>query len=352
MRALSCETCGIPRGISKGNVWRTDGSISGRFPPYIKGTFLDVEEINHLFRSLSDFLGFDIGGIVAGGKYHDAKEYMSALVEKMKESSGGKPPPPEEFYRMMLHPVFIWGIAEVRFVSIRPEKMVIEVKDPYSVPLLCGDVAAVADVVEGGEHRAEWDGDDQEGIMTVLPGVAFAQVGGRVEEETAVEVQPLTEELPCEACEECGAPRAVSELFRWEAGRCVITERGTGRRYCYNNSKGISAVLKLLVSELGEELDREMVDISRAYSCALYGGLAGGFELEKELGSFPYRGWGRVREIASGTGELAVAVENPYNETLVVGRIWGMGEASRGCSLLLEEKTVEANVLRLAFKPS
>jgi hypothetical protein len=144
---LYCDVCGVPLGITRGNVWHADGSINGRFPPHIKGTFFDVDELNHLFRSLSDLMSYDIGDIVASGKYRDAREYMAATVEQMKEGSGGKLPPAEDLYRMMLYPVTIWGIADVEFRSIEPEKMVLAVREPYSVALLRGDVAAVADVV-------------------------------------------------------------------------------------------------------------------------------------------------------------------------------------------------------------
>jgi ribosomal protein S14 len=349
---LYCEDCGVPHGITRGNIWYADGTITGRHPPYIKGTFFDVDELNCLFRSLSEYLDYDISDIVASGKYHDAKEYMGAMIGKMHEASGGKIPPDEELYRMMLYPISIWGVAIVEFKSIRPEGMVIHVKYPYSVPLLCGDVAGVADAVTGREHRAVWEGDGEEGIMTVTPDHGYAATSGRIDEGIGYGVEPGAEELACERCEACGAPRGVSELFAWDRERCRIEERSSGRRYCFNNTRGITAVLGMLVGELGEDIEEKMVDIAREYSRTLYGERAGGPRLEDELEGFPFRGWGKVVGVPAGDRGSSFNVENPYNEVLVAGRVWGMLEAAAEGSLRITSRAGSGDTLRLAFEPS
>ena len=345
---MNCKICGVPQGLARGNAWHADGTISGRYPPYIKGTFFDVDEVNYLFRSLSDYLDYDISEIVAGGKHHDTKEYMSVMIEKLRESSGGKLPAVEDLYRMMLSPICIWGIAQVDFDSIDPLRTVIRVKHPYSIPLLRGDVAGAAYVVTGEEHQAEWEGDEEEGVIVVTLAESHSWAGSRVAEEAIFDAEPEAGELACERCEACGIPRAVGELFRWDEERCRIEERSTGRRYCFNNTNGITAVLRLLVSELGEDIEQKMTEIAREYSCALHNGI----ELEGELSSFPYRGWGKVTEVFTGMQERAVAVENPYNEILIAGRIWGMEEASAGSPLRISERSVEGKTLRLVFEPS
>jgi hypothetical protein len=369
---LYCKTCGIPLGISRGNVWHADGTISGRYPPYIKGTFFDVDEIGFLFGSLSDYMDYDIGDIVASGKYHDTKEYMTALIAKMREASGGELPPPEELYRTMLYPACIWGIADVEFSSTDLEKMTIRVKNPYSIPLLCGDVAGVAEVVMGQAHQAVWEGDRDEGLMHIFPAEAYAALSSRIDEGYLYGEESEADELACERCAECGAPAAVAGLFRWEESGCRIEERSTGRRYCFNNTRGITAVLSMLVEELGEDIEHRMVDIARDYSRALYAGGgadldaagrggagrtggdggAGPFEMGAELESFPYRGWGKVADVSAGGEELALSVENPYNNTLMAGRIWGMQEAASGISLGIAGRETAGKTLRLVYEPA
>ncbi len=349
---MYCEVCGIPQGISKGNVWYSGGTIAGRYPPYIKGTFFDADELNYLFRSLSEYLDYDISDIVASGKYHDAREYMSAMVGKMKEASGGKLPPDEELYRMMLTPICIWGIARVEFADMQPDKMVIDVKDPYSVPLLCGDVAGVADVVTGRENVAVWKGGEREGAIVVTPDQGHAAAAERVDEASGYDVQTDSEELACERCEACGAPREVSRLFAWEREVCRIEERSSGRRYCFNNTRGISVVLAVLAGELGEDIEEKMVDMAREYSRSLYEAMGDGLEQEYEMESYPYRGWGKFEEIPAIGGKLSFGLLNPYNEVLVAGRIWGMLEAAAGDALRLAHRSREGDTLRLAFERS
>lgn|GEM_PF-1067422 len=358
---MYCEVCGVPLGITRGNMWHADGSINGRFPPFIKGTFFDVDELNLLFRSLSEVMHYDIGDIVASGKYLDSREYMTAMVEKMKEGSGGKLPPDEDLYRMMLYPVSIWGIASVEFKSIESEKMVIQVKEPYSVPLLRGDVAAVADVVTGRENMAIWEGDEREGVMTVVPAEGFAGKSGLFDKSSGYGAEHGAPELECERCEKCGAPKGVSRLFVWEQDGCRIEERFSGRRYCFNNTRGITAVLRMLVEELGEDIEQKMVEISRDHARLLYehivgkpegNGGRGGMDLVAHLDSFPLRGWGRVTDVSRQEDAPVVTVQDPYNDILLAGRIWGMLEASSGLDLQVAAREADGTALRLAFSPA
>lgn len=344
---MSAEKCGIPAGISSGNVWHEGGTISGRYPPHIKGTFFDVVEINHLFRSLSAYLGHDIDDILAGGKYHDTRQYMSAMIDRIGESTGGKLPPPEALYRMMLFPARVWGIAEAEIVEAEPERKMVRARLPYSVPLFCGDTAAVVDAIEGGESKAEWSGSEEEGTITIVPSDAYSRVNGRLREVESREETPTGEELECERCGECGAPLAVAELFRWDESGPLIFERATGRRYCFNNTNGISAVLELLVLELGEEVREKMLEMVREHTRGLYAGLEGGVDAGKELESYPYRGWGRARAPLGDGEELTLEVENPYNAVLLTGRIWGMEEAVLGRALRLVDLSVSDDRLRL-----
>ena len=349
---MNCEICGVPQGIARGNMWHADGTISGRYPPYIKGTFFDVDEVNFLFGAISDYLDYDISEIVAAGKYHDTVEYMSVLIEKMRESSGGNLPAAEDLNRMMLYPACIWGIAQFEYESSDPERTVIKIKNPYSIPLLRGDVAGAADAISGGAHKAEWQGDEHEGRIIVTPAEAGAESGRRVDEAAFSDTRPEAGELMCERCEACGVPLAVGEMFVWDEEICRIEERATGRRYCFNNTNGITAVLRMLVSELGGEIEEKILELARDYSRSLYGGLAGEFDVFDELSGFPYRGWGKISEAFTAAEESAVTVHNPFNELLLAGRIWGMQEAATGGSMRVSKRSVEKKQLHVVFEAS
>jgi hypothetical protein len=349
---LSCEACGVPLGISRGNVWYEDGTISGISPPYVKGTFFDVDELNYLFNSLSEYLGFDISEIVAGGKYHDTKQYMTAMIERMRESVDISSMPLEELHGIMLSPACIWGIAQAEVLSIESAVINARVRHPYSIPLLRGDMAGVTDVLTGKEHRAEWDGDEEEGIMTVFPAKAYSSTSKRLEERDKYGGIPEAAELACERCDVCGAPAALGRIFSWDDEICRIEEKATGRRYCFNNTNGVTAVLKMLIGELEEGLEQRMVDTAREYARALYGGVPGGVELESELESYPYRGWGRVAGLSRSGEDLAIRVENPFNDILIAGRIMGLAEQCEGRSLCFAARAVTGNILNIALKPA
>ncbi len=356
---MYCGVCGVPVGITRGNIWHAGGSINGRFPPHIKGTFFDVEELGFLFRSLSEMMDYDIGSIVARGKYHDAREYMGALLGFLGNSRG-ELPPEEELYNMMLYPIRIWGVAMVDFEKVDGEEKVIRVKEPYSIPLLCGDVAGVADAVTGREHMATWEGGEHEGVIRAFPSRGFAAVNGLIEEADDYAGKHVSGELEGELCGECGAPQGVGGLFAWDTEGCRIEDRNSKRRYCFNNTRGITAVLRMLVAELGEDVEESMVDISHQYSRSLHrcdggGAEAGGARPHSDprecLGNFPYRGWGRVTQADQQGKTWTVSVKDPYNGVLLAGRICGIIEASLGQELRVASINEEADTLRLVFEP-
>lgn len=346
---MRCDKCGIPLGISRGNVWHADGSISGKYPPYMKGTFFDVDEINHLLNALSAHLQYDISDIAAGGKYRDAIQYMASFMVNIRKASGGKLPPRESLYEIMMNASRTWGVADPSADRIEPGKIVLRVRYPYSVPLFGGDVAATSAVIEDMDMEARWEGSEDEGILTVVPSDKYSGILERVEEELPADIQPEMEDLARERCEGCGAPRAVSEIFSWDTGRFGIYERLTDRRYCFNNTNGIVAALKHLIEELGEEIRQKMVEVVREHSRELYSSLRGDFTLERELKGFPFKGWGVVGEASFMDEKVAITVDNPYSEILLNGRIWGMLEAYKQSTLKAEEVLLEAGSLHLSL---
>ena len=74
----------------------------------------------------------------------------------------------------------------------------------------------MASVAEGVEHGAKWEGNDEDGVMTVFFSDAYSAIERRIEEEFPVGTEPKESELACEHCIECGAPSMVFEIFAWE----------------------------------------------------------------------------------------------------------------------------------------
>jgi len=342
--------CGIPLGISRGNVWHADGTISAKHPPYIRGTFFDADELNYVFDSLSGRLGYDVHDLVAAGRYRDSNQYMVSFMERLKEASGGRLPDRESMYRTMVEAARLWGLADVEGFDL--EKMKAAVRNPYSVPLFCGDLAAVVAAVEGWEVRAKWEGDEVQGMITLEPSAFYVNKLECVEQELPAFIEPAAEELSCERCDSCGAPKAVSEIFRWEIEKGKIVERSTGRCYCFNDTNGMVAVFRRVVCELGKEIDQLFIDIAREYSRELYSGLRGVFSSAEELESFPLRGWGILSESVAEGRHRTIMINDPYCENLLPGRVWGMIEAEAGFSLNMAKSIAPEGSMELVFIPA
>ena len=148
---------------------------------------------------------------------------------------------------------------------------------------------------------AIWEGDEREGVMTVVPAEGFAGKSGYFDESSGCGAEHAAPELECERCEKCGAPKGVSRLFVWEQDGCRIEERFSGRRYCFNNTRGITAVLRMLVEELGEDIEQKIVEISANMPFALEdivgkpegNGGRGGMDLVAHLEQLPFAGMGK-----------------------------------------------------------
>lgn len=347
----NCTVCGLPQGVGKGNVWHSNGVITGIHPPYIRGTLYDVEELSQLFEGFSKRIGFDISRLVIEGKRKDAKRYIDALLEYFREQ-GLELPPPIQLYEMINRFARVWGLARSRVKEFcAGEKTVIEVEDVYNIPMYRGDIAGVGEAVEGRRVDTLWKGDSSLGVVEVFPVEGEPELEQRIESEVEKGI-PFVEggDLVYQLCPECNAPVELSRQFEWDQERARIIERETGKRYVLHNTNGIVAVVRSLRDELGEEVDGIMMEVSRAYAFNYYLPLREKSSLEEQLSKFPLRSWGRPVVKSASANEVRVRVVNPYCEPIVAGRIWGLFEAFREGGLRLAELSKQEGIMDIVLE--
>ena len=59
-----CDTCGVPRSISKGLSWNDNGVINLTLTPLERMVFYEAETIDHLFKGIEDLIGLPVEHIV------------------------------------------------------------------------------------------------------------------------------------------------------------------------------------------------------------------------------------------------------------------------------------------------
>ncbi len=324
-----CSKCGMPTNIGRTNVWQSNGVIVGKYPPHLRGTIYDLDEIKYLFESISRQTGLDISRLIIEGKRKDALRFISSMLQHFREVGGGTLPPPRNIYEIIFNLCKIWGLGAVEILNYQEgETIAIPAKNAYFLPMFAGDAAGVYESIEGYRVIPLWEGDESELTLTLKRGEGEPELEERIEAEVERGI-PSREggDLWYKLCGECSAPLELSRLLSWDLENALITEKLTGNRAFFHNANGLFAVVKLLVEELGEDIERIILSSERVFAKNLYTRVRGATSLDAELNKFPLRSWGRPSHIKKEGGSFIIQVDNPYLDHLVAGRIWGLYEA-------------------------
>jgi hypothetical protein len=345
-----CSDCGLPKGIGRGNIWHSNGVITARYPPYIRGTLYDVDELNNLVSKLSERMQFDITTLVVEGKRRDGVRFANSLLGNLRDM-GAELPPPIEIYNMVCRFCATWGLGRVEVGEyVEGEKGSLKVEEVYSIPMFSGDSAGTFEAVEQKRMDVEWHGDAVSGILELVASGGEPVMEQRIEQEVEMGIPCLEEgDLEYRLCPECGAPLEISAQFEWDELRARITERDSGKRYILHNTNGIVAVVRSLREELGEDVEAIITDISRTYARNYYSEIRKDSSIDAELLKFPLRSWGRPSRLLHRRNSLNVTIINSYSPPVVAGRLWGLLEVFEECDLALEELREEEGVLDLVL---
>jgi len=346
----TCSHCGLPKGVGRGNVWHSNGVITARYPPYIRGTLYDVEELNNLVSRLCERMGYDITPLVVEGKRRDGVRFTGSLLGNLRDMGAGLPPT-IEIYRMVCRFCATWGLGRVEVAEYEEgEKGSLKVEDVYSIPMFSGDAAGTFEAVEKKRMDVEWHGDAADGLLELVASGGEPVREQRIEKEMEMGIPCLEEgDLEYRLCPGCGAPLQVSAQFEWDEDRARITERDSGKRYILHNTNGIVAVVRSLREELGEEVDAMIADISRAYARGYYSGIREDTSLDAELLKFPLRSWGRPTRLHRKGDGFKLTLINPFSAPVAAGRLWGLLEAFEEGDLVLEELGEKEGLLELTL---
>jgi hypothetical protein len=340
----------MPRGIGKANTWKPSGVIVSKYEKDLRGIFYDVGELENLFTSLSEKIGYDVTRLVIEGKRKDSAHYTRSLLRSIEES-GVKLPEPGDFFRIMAANYSVPGFGKVNIVSyLDGEGIVCDMEGVYSVPMAQGQVAGVFEAVLNRRGDAVWEGDARHGRVTVTVREDEQEAEKRIESEVAHALS-LSEsgEREYELCPRCAAPLELGREFDWDVEGAQITERRSGRRFIFDNTRGIAAVMRLLVEELGEDVEQTLVEISRDYARDYYLGLDGQSTLEGERARLSLWGWGLPWRSGETKDGYALQVVNSFYEPMMTGRTWGLVEAFSGKTLGLGGRDVKESIAYLEF---
>ena len=326
-RVRRCGECGIPRHVSRQVIWRDNGTAYQRRNPDHRSVFIESENIDGVFRGIEYIIGTTIEHIVVESRRRSAYDYLehmvSERVRKLVNRIGVRP-----IFRQVSKIGRALGYGDVGLMEVRrkhreDDYLIVRIRDPYSIPLFCGDVEAALEIFDGREVGITYE-EVSPDVYDVT--ARFATHPPELEERLAWRKYTYKDgDVGFERCPRCGVPKALSQ-FEYNLDKGIIITMPGGRRMVGIGPAALEAVFEELESELGETIPEVVIDAQRRF-------VAAGFYSRKELISgvdyrkqLALRGLGNLREMEIDDEHLLVRLENACLHLMLVGLLQGFFE--------------------------
>lgn len=327
MAGLSiCPHCGVPRDISRGNVWNDDGTIIQRNSKDHRVCWYEAGGLVKLIENIEALVGFPIERIVIEGKRKGSLVYIENMFPGLKKVLMRAMR--RRVYRTVAETGAMFGLGDYELVDFkRGEYLKVHGRNIYCLPMFSGDLAAVFNFVEG--LPADIDIEERDGgfMVTVSPGEQFEEdISSRLDIR---KIPRKPGDIRWDRCPDCGMPLDFME-YRWDLDEGVVVDEVTGRHMVFTGPEEMESVLRELEAELGEEVIETIIEAQRQYIIETLE--AKEFErspdyLRRQLAR---RGLGNLVAFDLKPDRLEARVENALPALLIVGIIRGIFELVTG----------------------
>jgi hypothetical protein len=349
-----CPRCLVPIQFVNIHEWTGGGTIVQSNDPEHRMVLIECDNIDPLFKEIETLIGMPIERIVIESKRRDAARYMNRVI----------PPDVKEKVQsleMDIVPLidalnligFILGygnskLVRVEYVNSLDDYVIERIREPYSIPFWCADLAGSSEVVTSRDHDVKYEMIAEDEVeIKAWPSPRPRGLTSRLE----LKEYPYVEgDLELEKCPECGGPVGLRG-YAWSPDRGVIQMKSTGRRVVMIGPSYLNAVFRELEAELGEDIPRIVVEAQRiftkqdVYSQSEIGEMQ---EFRKLLG---LRGFGNLRELKMQEKALKVTIENAAIPLLLVGLLQGYFEDVTGLDSHADWEVGEEGTLRMEISP-
>lgn len=324
-RIKSCPVCGVPRRITKENVWQSNGKIVERKNPSHRMIFIENDSITGVFDNIEQILGVSIEHIIVESERKLAYDYVEHFV----------PDVVKKFVRLTHIDLSsnttvmqgqLMGFGDIEIISKRlrgdeGDYMRLGVRDVWFPAAFSGIVAGSMEALIGKECGATYE-ERSPGYHEFTTSVSSRNK--QLEERLPVlEYPDKPGDTTLQRCVACGGPRALAD-FEWRIGPGVIVNRESGRRMIVGGPAEFETIFNELERELGEDITRVAAEAQRRLV------KSGSFTAEdtRDLEGFrkklALRGLGNLREMEWAGGKLRLRLENPCLNPILVGMAHGL----------------------------
>ncbi|RJP27130.1 MAG: hypothetical protein C4536_14065 [Actinobacteria bacterium] len=348
-----CEKCGIPRHVAKQTVWRDNGTICQRRNPDHRSVLIESENIDAIFGGIEDAIGASIEHIVVESRRRSAYDYLDHMVpdvvKKIVNKVGFRP-----VFRRVSKIGRSLGYGDIELVDVRrkyreDDYLGVRIRDPYSIPLFCGDITAAIEVFDGRQARIT---HEKVAADTYEMTARFIARSTDLKERLAWREYTYKEgNVGFERCPGCGVP-LESERFMFNLNKGIITIMPGGHRVVGIGSAALEAIFSELERELGEIIPQLVIDAQRRFVTGGYytrQGISAQFDFRKQLA---LRGLGNLCEIEVSEELLRIRLENACLHLMLVGLLQGFYELTYDRESEVEWELGEDDVLVVEVRPA
>ncbi len=326
MPIASCSICGTPLILGRKTRWYPDGGLRTADDTALRLVFVDTEELNQLFCSLSQQLGTPLEQYLQEGSRDFSRRYVALLLRLLDREGMGHYPREESVYALLCDHMRIWGLASPTISEYRDhEGLSLELFNPINPFMPCGYFSGAAEVLEGSPATCTWDEEDGEGRMDITLMEDAQPPPEDAEEEGLSGSGKGNIEFP--RCPECGVPQQISRI-NWDTDSGVITDLANGRRVAMIGADILGVALALIADDLGEHVLQRVVETEREYAReVLFPVLHPSSDPMEVRARFAALGHG---DITAEAGDKTVfKIRHPFNPHFMAGRVLGFYEGWR-----------------------
>jgi hypothetical protein len=350
-----CVECGVPEYISSEHSWLEDGSIIQARAPETRMAFIEGQNWDPIWTSISEMIGASIEHIVIDVSRRATLGYVLQLVtQEVRDLLREGRFPLEQVFETTFMQVRVSGMGDPSLVDVRfepgPDDFVIcRYKNPYSIPLMVGVLGGTTEAYTGLKTGMSYEMVSHDTVdIKVFESGHPEELKGRM---TLERYHPREGKIRLKRCTTCGAPAALAE-YRWDIDAGTIIGRSTGRRMAMIGPAMIEPIFKELESELGEDVPRLIVEAQRRFV------RSGPYSLSEITTEADLRrhmalmGLGELRELELSRKGVRVSLANAAIHLWVVGMVQGLYELFSGEDSEVEWELSEDGLLQVTVARS
>ena len=357
-----CSHCGFPLVFARTTQWHSDGTITASMGIRLPFMFMAVDERESIFNSLSEKIGFPIEHIFIQAQKNVGKELFE-LVRTMYGNVDPRRIPNSRLLRpqwlaklivrALRNQLASSGIGRVSVESYRAgEHLHFRVANPSLIPAVVGNLMGIYELVEMMPRaRADYSIERGDLIVRLTHDCTNPESENRLYLE---EVRPRTGPLHYQLCPGCGVPSKIGRSLIWDLHRGIVVNLDSGEREGMVAVQSISATVRELATELGDEVLDILYEAQKAYTGERLRRRSWpedpGEFWEAYLTDLALRGQGYPGRFERGHDRLSVEIANAYEQNLYAAKLAAGLEMLTGRGTRIEWSARERHLGRFVIR--